>query len=145
MMNKRPILLIEDNASDVALAKRAFDKAGVNWPLIIADSGSAAVIFFDRIASGDAGEESLPALILLDLKLPGLDGIEVLKHIRNNAFTKYIPVVMLSTSQEAADIYNSYQYGASSYIRKPVDFFEFTNIVKQIADYWLRFNLLPQP
>jgi two-component system response regulator len=145
MTAKRPILLIEDNVSDVALARRAFEKAGIIWPLVVAESGHAAVSYLERIIGEvDVNKLMLPALVLLDLKLPELDGIEVLKRIRNNAVTSQIPVVILSTSQEYTDVQNSYANGANSYIRKPVDFLAFTAIVKQIADYWLRVNILPQ-
>ena len=136
-MSTKIILLVEDNPSDVALAQRAFEKAKILNPLIVAEDGQEALDYlFDNA-------NHLPALVLLDLKLPVIDGLEVLKRIRANEHTRRIPVVILTSSKEEQDVAMSYDIGVNSYIRKPVDFFQFAEAIKQLGIYWLIMNELP--
>jgi len=136
-----PILLVEDNADDEALTIRAFSKNNIRNPIVVARDGQEAL---DQLygTGSYAGRENYqrPALILLDIKLPKLNGIEVLRHIRANAQTKLIPVVMMTTSKEEDDLVKSYSLGANSYIRKPVDFQQFLEVVRQVGIYWLMLN-----
>jgi len=136
-----PILLVEDNADDEALTIRAFSKNNIRNPIVVARDGQEAL---DQLygTGSYANRENYqrPALILLDIKLPKLNGIEVLRHIRANAQTKLIPVVMMTTSKEEDDLVKSYSLGANSYIRKPVDFQQFLEVVRQVGIYWLMLN-----
>ncbi|HYA15864.1 MAG TPA: response regulator [Bryobacteraceae bacterium] len=139
-MAGKTILLIEDNPSDIELARRAFGKSR----LMVAEDGEEALDYLwgrGRHAERDATD--LPALTLLDLKLPGVSGLEVLHRIRENEKTRRIPVVILSSSSEESDIAAAYDLGANSYIRKPVDFQKFTRSVEQLVTYWLRLNEPP--
>lgn len=131
------ILLVEDNEDDVELTLRAFKKKNVANQVVVARDGVEAL---DYLFGRNGKEKLVPALILLDLKLPKVDGIEVLKQIHENRGTKYIPVVVLTTSNEEDDIVKTYDLGAKSYIRKPVDFMEFTEAVGQLGIYWLMLN-----
>lgn len=136
-----PILLVEDNPDDEALTIRAFSKNNIRNPVVVARDGQEALDYL--YASGSyAGrvDQQRPALILLDIKLPKLNGIEVLRHIRAHAQTKLIPVVMMTTSKEEDDLVKSYSLGANSYIRKPVDFQQFLEVVRQVGIYWLMLN-----
>lgn len=133
------ILLVEDNPLDVALTRRAFSKQGSENPIRHAHDGQEAV---DLLLSGS---EPLPTLILLDLNLPKMDGIEVLKEIRGNAALRHIPVIMLTTSARAEDVFRSYDAGANSYIVKPVDLDEFQHVVDTLRLYWTEMVTLPEP
>ena len=135
MTDERTILLVEDNPDDEALSLRALAKSGIGNPVVVAHDGVEAL---DRLFGGHAGP--MPALILLDLKLPRIDGLEVLRRIRADASTRWIPVVILTTSKEPQDIYEGYSLGANSYIRKPVDFEQFIQSVGRIGRYWLTLN-----
>ncbi len=142
MPNGRPILLVEDNPDDEALALRAFSKNRITNPVIVARDGVEAV----RCLFGSEGQSeapALPAMVLLDLKLPRIDGLEVLRRIRANARTALLPVIVLTTSRERQDILEAYRIGANSYIRKPVDFERFIQAVGQIGEYWLSLNEMP--
>mgnify|MGYP000034495365 CR=1 FL=1 len=139
MPSQGPILLVEDNPDDEALTLRAFGKNGVHNPVVVARDGVEAVEYL--FGSHDARPaESLPAVILLDLKLPRIDGLEVLRRIRADARTALLPVVVLTTSGEPRDIEQAYQLGANSYIRKPVDYQEFVTAIHTIVHYWLMLN-----
>ena len=138
-LDSRVILLIEDNPSDVDLTVRAFEKAHIANEILIARNGEEAL----EILSAAAQSDTLPALILLDLKLPKLSGLEVLRYIRADARTRRLPVVILTTSQEEPDIAASYDLGVNSYIRKPVDFRQFAAAVEQLGLYWLVLNEAP--
>jgi len=137
-MTKRPILLVEDNPSDIELTQRVFLKCNVANKLIVAEDGQAAL----DCLHGAAARE-LPAVVLLDLNLPLIDGLEVLRRIRANPRTKLLPVVVLTTSREEQDMIESYKLGANSYVRKPVSFAEFSAAVAQLGVYWLALNEVP--
>jgi two-component system response regulator len=137
-MTRRPILLVEDNPSDIDLTKRAFAKRNIANELIVAEDGQAALDYL----FGDAKRE-LPAVVLLDLKLPKIEGLEVLRRIRADQRTRLLPVVVLTTSKEEQDMVQSYLLGANSYIRKPVSFAEFSAAVAQLGVYWLALNEVP--
>ncbi len=140
-MSNKEILLVEDNPSDMELTKRAFEKSGITNPLVVANDGKEALDYL--FAAGkfkDRLINNLPVLVLLDLQLPIINGLTVLKHIRNNPLTKKLVVVILTTSIEQQDVAAAYDLGVNSYIRKPVDFIEFTNVIKQLGNYWLQLN-----
>jgi len=137
-MTNRPILLVEDNPSDIKLTQRAFAKTNIANELVVAEDGQAAL---DYLFS-DADRE-LPAVVLLDLKLPRVDGLEFLRRIRADQRTRLLPVVVLTTSKEERDMIESYSLGANSYVRKPVSFSEFSAAVAQLGVYWLALNQVP--
>jgi two-component system response regulator len=140
-MDKKTILLVEDNPDDVELTRRALKKNNIVNELVVAGDGVEAVDYL--FCSGKyAGREPdvLPTVVLLDLKLPKLDGLEVLRRIRDDERTKYLPVVILTSSKEERDLVNGYKLGANSYIRKPVDFIQFTSAVENLGLYWLLLN-----
>ena len=141
-MLKREIFLIEDNPDDVLLAVRALEKNNIENPLIIARDGEEALDFLLQGKNGIFSDH-LPALVLLDLKLPKISGTEVLKALRENPGTRRLPVIVLSTSGEEKDIINCYNLGANSYIKKPVDFQQFIRIMKTVGTYWLEINETP--
>lgn len=144
-MNNNPILLAEDNPDDQALALRAFNKSNLSNEIILAKDGVEALDYL--LGQGRyAGEElpALPAVVLLDLKMPRKDGLEVLREIRMHERTKFLPVVLLTSSKEEQDIVQSYRLGANSYVRKPVDFNEFLKAIQQLGLYWLILNEAPQ-
>ena len=137
----RKILLVEDNPDDVALTLRAFKKNNIKNEVVIATDGQEALDWlFGSGAYAGRDTTDVPAFILLDLKLPKLDGMEVLRAIRANPQTALLRVIMLTTSREEGDIVESYSLGATSYIRKPVDFDEFIRVVGQLGLYWLILN-----
>ena len=128
----RPIMLVEDNPMDVDLTKRAFAKRKLTNPIDVARDGEEALA---RIAEWDAGKTQ-PAVILLDLKLPKISGLDVLRVLKSHPVYKRIPVVVLTTSKEDADVDTAYTMGANSYIVKPVDFEKFMEVAGQIEMYW---------
>ena len=143
-MKTRNILLVEDNPSDIELAKRAFQKANIVNPVVIAEDGQQALDYL--FATGEySGRDKteLPAIVLLDLKLPIIDGLEVLRRIRSNESTRRLLVVILTSSKEEQDVANGYDLGVNSYIRKPVDFHQFAEAIKQLGIYWLLLNEPP--
>lgn len=143
MPNKK-IILIEDNKSDIDLTLRAFKKAQIPNPIVVLEDGKEALDYLfcqENYATNDSSEE--PELILLDLKLPIIDGIQVLKEIRSNEKTRRYIVIILTSSKEESDLIMSYNLGVNSYIRKPVDFTEFVNLIKQIGNYWILLNESP--
>lgn len=141
MSAERPILLVEDNPDDEALTLRAFNKNRITNPIVVARDGVEALDYL--FGSGNfAGRNTTvaPAVVLLDLKLPRIDGLEVLRRIRADARTALLPVVILTTSREQQDIFEGYSLGANSYIRKPVDFEKFIQAIGQLGLYWLVLN-----
>lgn len=138
------ILLVEDNPEDLELALRAFRKAKLANQIHIARDGAEALDFmFREGAFCNQPIERMPNLILLDLKLPKVDGLEVLKRLKEDPRTKVVPVVVLTTSQEQSDVVESYQLGVNSYIVKPVNFDQFTDAVQKLGMYWLLLNHPP--
>lgn len=141
MAMERPILLIEDNPDDEALTLRAFSKNRISNPVVVARDGVEAVDYLLGTGIHSGRDMSvMPIVVLLDLKLPRIDGLEVLRRIRANEDTAMLPVVILTTSRETQDIQQAYRLGANSYIRKPVDYERFIHSVGQLAMYWLTLN-----
>ncbi|NJM70707.1 MAG: response regulator [Scytonema sp. RU_4_4] len=142
--NNKTILLVEDNPDDEALAIRALKRNHISNEIIVAHDGVEALDYLFGTGVYAGRDLSLkPTVILLDLKLPRIDGMEVLRRLREDERTKLLPVVILTTSSEEQDMLNSYSLGCNSYIRKPVSFIEFTEAVRQLGMYWLLMNELP--
>lgn len=140
-MTNKVILLVEDNPDDEKLTVRALHKNNIANDVVIARDGAEALDYlFGTGAYTGRAVDSTPALVLLDLKLPKIDGQEVLRRIRACEHTKRLPVVILTSSKEEQDLMNGYNGGANSYIRKPVDFNQFTEVVRQLGLYWLVLN-----
>lgn len=144
MSNSKSILLVEDNPSDVELTRRALRKAHIANELVVAEDGQAALDYLLGMGA-HAGRDvaELPALMLLDLKLPKIPGLEVLRRVRADQRTRRLPVVILTTSREEADIGAGYDLGSNSYIAKPVDFKQFADAISQLGLYWLVLNEPP--
>jgi len=132
------ILLVEDNPNDRLLTQRAFKKSNLSNDLIMVNDGEEALNYL--FGTNDTPPQPLPVLVLLDLKLPKVDGLEVLQQIRANERTQLLPVVILTSSKEQDDLVRSYTLGVNSYVRKPVDFNEFVAAVQQLGLYWLVLN-----
>ena len=144
-MKDKIILLVEDNPNDEELTLRALKKSQIlNRVIVVRDGVEALDYLFSRGAHANRPSSEIPQVILLDLKLPKIDGLEVLRAIRADDRTKLLPVVVLTSSLEDQDLINSYGLGANSYVRKPVDFEEFTRAVKQVVGYWLGLNEPPR-
>jgi two-component system response regulator len=140
-MNDRIILLVEDNPMDEKLTLLAFQKNNILNPVVVARDGVEALDFmFGRGQYADRNLSQLPQVILLDLKLPKMDGLEVLAALRENPATKLVPVVILTSSNEEEDRIRSYSLGANSYVRKPVDFSQMVEATRQLGLYWLMLN-----
>lgn len=142
-MGNGAILLVEDDPGDAALALRAFEKNKITNRVVIARDGAEALDYFfsprcDGVFSGE-----LPELILMDLKLPKIGGLEVLEKLRNHPRTKLLPVVIMTSSTEDKDLCAGYKLGANSYIRKPVDYVRFSDTIRQLVSYWLSLNEPP--
>jgi two-component system response regulator len=146
MVNKKNILLVEDNPDDAALTIRALKKGNIVNKIEVARDGEEAL---DYLCISDIKKDTIldiniiPELVILDLKLPKVDGIEVLKKIRSNERTKLLPVIILTSSEEEKDLVDSYSFGANSYIKKPVDFKQFIRAAAQLKMYWLVLNESP--
>ncbi len=140
---ERCILLVEDNPDDEMLTRRAFAKNNITNPVVIAHDGAEALEYlFDEKTNAEGGQ-GLPILTLLDLKLPKVDGLTVLRQLRADPRTRLLPVVILTSSAEQQDLVEGYGLGANSYIRKPVDFIQFMEAVRQLGLYWLVLNSAP--
>ncbi len=143
-MNDRIILLVEDNPDDVELTLRSLATHNITNEVVLAPDGAEALEYL--FATGiHAGRDSriMPAVILLDLKLPKVDGLEVLRRLRADERTKLLPVVILTSSNEEKDMVNGYNLGANSYVRKPVEFTQFSEAIRQLGLYWLLLNEPP--
>jgi two-component system response regulator len=143
-MRKKIILLVEDNPDDELLAIRALEKNNIMNEVVVARDGAEALDYLFG-AGAHAGRDMsvMPQIILLDVKLPKIDGLEVLRRLRNDERTKLLPVVVLTSSKEERDLTESYSLGANSYIRKPVNFAQFTEAIRQLGLYWLVLNESP--
>jgi len=143
-MKMKTILLVEDNQNDVVLTLRAFKKNNIENKIVVAGDGLEALDYLFRTGKyKDRDINSMPALILLDLKLPKMDGLKVLERIRDDERTKLLPVVILTSSNEEQDIISSYRMHSNSYIRKLVDFNKFVEAVQKLQSYWLVLNEQP--
>jgi two-component system, response regulator len=143
-MKEKIILLVEDNPDDITLTLRALKKNSIFNEVVVAKDGVEALdyLFGTGIYAG-RDTSVMPVVTLLDLKLPKIDGFEVLKRVRSNERTKLIPVVILTSSKEERDLINGYSLGANSYIRKPVDFEQFTEAIRELGLYWILINEPP--
>jgi CheY-like chemotaxis protein len=143
-MRKKIILLVEDNPDDELLAIRALEKNNILNEVVVARDGAEALDYlFGSGAYTGRDMSVMPQIILLDLKLPKIDGLEVLRRLRNDKRTKLLPVVVLTSSKEERDLTECYSLGANSYIRKPVNFAQFTEAIRQLGLYWLVLNESP--
>jgi two-component system response regulator len=143
-MNTKTILLVEDNPSDIELTQRAFQKGRILNELVVASDGQEALDYlFGTGAYAGRDSSDFPALTLLDLKLPKVSGLDVLRKIRKEMVTRRMPVVILTSSREEQDMAAGYDLGVNSYIRKPVDFGQFVQAVAQLGLYWLVLNEEP--
>lgn len=141
----KTILLVEDNPDDEALTRRALKKNNIGNEVVVAHDGAEALDYLFGTGAYEGRDLScMPHLVLLDLKLPKVDGLEVLRRMRDNQRTRLLPVVILTSSREQQDLVSGYGYGANSYIRKPVDFAQFVEAVRQLGLYWLVLNETPQ-
>lgn len=138
------ILLVEDNPDDEALTIRALNRHHIGNEVVVAHDGVEALDYlFGTGLYADRDTDHQPAVILLDLKLPRLNGLDVLRRLRHDERTKLLPVVVLTTSNEEQDLLDSYNLGCNSYIRKPVDFLQFSEAIRQLGMYWLLMNQSP--
>ncbi|MDZ7762813.1 MAG: response regulator [Melioribacteraceae bacterium] len=143
-LNQVEILIVEDNPNDAEMAIRAFKKSKLTNNVLVVEDGEEALDFIFRKGKySERNSDSSPRMILLDLKLPKVDGLEVLKEIKSNPETKMIPVIVLTSSKEESDIVESYKLGVNSYIVKPVDFDKFVDAVRNLGLYWLLLNESP--
>jgi two-component system, response regulator len=139
------ILLVEDNPDDEVLTRRALKKNNIGNEVVVARDGAEALDYLFGTGAYEGRDTNvMPQVVLLDLKLPKVDGLEVLRRLRAGEQTKLLPVVVLTSSREQQDLVDSYDYGANSYIRKPVDFAQFVEAVRQLGLYWLVLNEVPQ-
>ncbi len=141
-MMEKTILLVEDNQDDQVLTLRAFKKNNIDNRIVVVRDGQEALDCLFGVGEYE-GSPLAPQIILLDLNLPRIDGLEFLRRIRGDRRTRLFPVVVLTSSREESDLLESYNQGANSYIRKPVDFNEFSRAVRQLGDYWLALNEAP--
>lgn len=145
-MKNGTILLVEDNSDDQALTLRALKRNNIANEVVVVNDGVEALDYlFARGDYASRDRTAMPQVILLDLKLPKLNGFEVLRHLQDDDLTRMLPVVILTSSKEQEDLLSGYSLGANSYIRKPVDFDEFMETVKQLGVYWLGLNEVPAP
>jgi CheY-like chemotaxis protein len=138
MRKEASILLVEDDPDHVELALRALEKHGVANRVFVARDGAEALVYLS-----EGGLSTLPEVVLLDLNLPKISGLDVLRQIREGEYTRHLPVVILTSSDEEADLARSYELGVNSYIRKPVSFAEFAEAIRQVGVYWLVLNQYP--
>lgn len=141
-MKNRPIMLVEDNADDLELALIALRESGIKGDALVARDGQEAIDML--FGSARPGQQDYPGIVLLDIKLPRVNGFEVLKRLREEEATRYLPVVVMSSSREERDLEESYRLGANSYIQKSLDFAKFLDSVRQVGHYWLDLNEVPE-
>jgi DNA-binding response OmpR family regulator len=141
LFRDKRILLVEDNPKDEALTLRALQKHNLTAVVVMRDGVEALDYLLGP--PGGAAQQPLPQLVLLDLKLPKVDGLEVLRRLRDHERTRLLPVVILTSSTEECDVIEGYRLGTNSYVRKPVDFAEFSDVVRQLGLYWLVVNTMP--
>lgn len=143
-MATKQILLVEDNPDDVVLTQRAFRKNNIGNPMVVAEDGAVALEYLFGTGAY-AGRDPLdtPVLVLLDLKLPKVDGLEVLRQLRADPRTRFVPTVILTSSREEEDVARGYELGCNSYVRKPVDFVQFAEAIRTLGLYWLVLNEAP--
>jgi CheY-like chemotaxis protein len=145
-VDQRKILLVEDNPTDETLLMRALQKAGITNPLIRAKDGLEAIQYLFAEGRYEFRDPmDLPAIVLVDLNLPRMDGLEVLRRMRADYRTKLIPVAIFTSSTEEQDLINGYSLGANSYVRKPLEFSQFSKVVAQLVSYWTTLNEPPPP
>ena len=145
-MNQRTILIVEDNTTDEALLLRALEKSGIRNPLVTTKDGLEAIQYLFGQGRYEFRDPSdVPAIVLIDLNLPKIDGLEVLRRMRSDYRTKLIPVAIFTSSLEEQDLINGYSLGANSYVRKPIGFSEFSKVVAQLVTYWTTLNEPPPP
>jgi CheY-like chemotaxis protein len=137
----RPILMVEDNDMDLDLCMQAFREHAIANPLVSCRDGEEAIQYIDT--HGDPADLQLPVIVLLDLRLPKIDGIDVLRHAREHPIWRQVPFIVLTTSREDSDIGAAYRLGVNSYIVKPVDFVAFSDVAKRIEMYWVLTNVPP--
>lgn len=143
-MRRQFILLVEDNPDDVELTRRAFQKSNIANEMVVVRDGQEAIDYlFLKGEYAGRDPDLLPSVVLLDLNLPKLSGLEVLRRLRAEERTRRVPVVVLTTSKEEKDVIGSYELGANSYVRKPVDFVQFLDAAKHLGLYWLVLNEPP--
>jgi two-component system response regulator len=145
-VNQRKILLVEDNSTDAELLIHALDRAGITNPVVTAKDGLEAIQYlfaFGRYEFRDP--DDLPAVVLIDLNLPKIDGLDVLRRMRSDYRTKLTPVAIFTSSVEEQDLINGYSLGANSYVRKPIDSSKFSSVVAQLVTYWTALNEPPPP
>jgi len=143
-MQVKIILLVEDDPDDVELILRSLKKYNIsNKVTVVSDGQEALDYLFAGGAYANLDKETMPAVVLLDIKMPKIDGIEVLRRLRADERTKFLPVVMLTSSKEEQDLVNSYKYGCNSYVRKPIEFDELAEAVSKLGLYWLLINEAP--
>ena len=142
-MEEKIILLVEDNPDDVELTRRAFERNNIGNEVIVAGDGAEALDVLFATGPHAGQNPVVPTLVLLDLKLPKLDGLEVLRRIRADERTRLIPVVILTSSRQEQDLIEGYRTGANGYVRKPVDFAKFVDVVRQLGLYWMVVNESP--
>jgi two-component system response regulator len=143
-MSEHVILLVEDNPDDVELTRLAFEEGGICNEMVVAHDGQEALDYVFGTGKYEGRDiKDIPAVILLDLKLPRVSGMDVLKHIRENKFSHCFPIVVLTSSKEEEDVMKSYNLGANAYVRKPVDYNEFVRAAKTLGLFWLVLNEPP--
>ncbi len=143
MISPPPILLVEDNPKDEALTIMAFEENHIKNKIVVAHDGEEALDYLFGTGTYKDKETEYPQLVLLDLKLPKMSGLEVLERIRANQQTELLPIIILTSSKEDSDLLKSYRLRANAYVRKPVDFVEFTQAVKELSVFWLLINANP--
>lgn len=143
MNSLRPILLVEDSAPDIELTLAALDAARIANPVDVVHDGVEALAYLHREGAWRGRDAGEPAVVLLDLKMPRLDGLEVLRQVKSDARLRTLPIVMLTSSAEERDLVESYRLGANAYVVKPVDFAQFTTAVRDVGMFWAVLNQVP--